>query len=562
MNNLELPLGKRTPWYRFWEMIPAIFSYGLLIGLVILSLIDPFWAAVYLLIIVITMLVKAMVMAYHSIAGRNRMIAAERTDWHERLHSLEHPTQGHEASLSLPASAFQRKIHQRNLQKIAAHPDDYPKPSQVYHAVIIAAYNEAYDVIQPTIESVKATTADNDHIVVFLAYEERGGPEIEATAERLQQEYASTFFGFEIVKHPKDLPDEVVGKGPNITYAAYELKRWLEHRAIPFENVLVTTLDSDNKPHKTYFDYAAYEYVVNDERHQRSYQPIALYFGNIWDAPAPMRVVATGNTFWTIITSMRPHMLNNFASHSQPMDALVAMDFWSKRSIVEDGHQFWRSYFFFKGDYSVVPLHVPIYQDAVMADTYRKTLIAQFKQLRRWAYGASDVPFVATRLFSRHRQVPFFDTCAHFARLMDGHITRGSVAILVMLGGWVPLLVNTQAAREYSAHLLPEVVSRIQMVAMIGLVVTIFLTMRMLPPRPERYKRHRTLAMLLQWVLMPITAIGYNSLAAYNAQTHLLLGRYLDTFDVTDKATVASRQRAKQAKQKRQKRVAHADATK
>ena len=85
---------------------------------------------------------------------------------------------------------------------------------------------------------------------------------------------------------------------------------------------------------------------------------------------------------------------------------------------------------------------------------------------------------------------------------------------------------------------------------MVGLFITILLTMRMLPPRPPRYKRRRTVGMVLQWLLMPLTSVGYSSVASYNAQTHLALGKYLDKFEVTDKATVASRERAKRAKQK------------
>jgi hypothetical protein len=37
---------------------------------------------------------------------------------------------------------------------------------------------------------------------------------------------------------------------------------------------------------------------------------------------------------------------------------------------------------------------------------------------------------------------------------------------------------------------------------------------------------------------MPITGICYNSFAALYSQTRLLLGRYMDKFDVTDKAVV------------------------
>jgi hypothetical protein len=261
-----------------------------------------------------------------------------------------------------------------------------------------------------------------------------------------------------------------------------------------------------------------------------------------------MRVVATGNSFWNIISSMRPHTLRNFASHSQPMDALVEMNFWSTRTIVEDGHQYWRSYFYFGGNYSVTPIYVPIYQDAVLSDTYIKTLKAQFIQLRRWAYGASDVPYVAMRVLPRGRNVPFWGGVGRLLRLIDGHLTLASMSLLVAFGGWVPLLINSEAAHSVAAHQLPETVSALQRVAMIGLAVTIFLAFKMLPPRPARYKRHRTVFMLLQWFLMPVTAIVYSTASALYSQTRLLLGKYLDKFDVTEKATADSVARAKQAK--------------
>ena len=85
---------------------------------------------------------------------------------------------------------------------------------------------------------------------------------------------------------------------------------------------------------------------------------------------------------------------------------------------------------------------------------------------------------------------------------------------------------------------------------MIGLFITIFLSLKMLPPRPERYKKHHSIFMVLQWVLMPVISIVYNSFSAFNAQTHLLLGKYLDKFDVTEKATYQSVARAKQVKSK------------
>jgi hypothetical protein len=548
MIDLEIPLGKRTRMYRFFEMVPALLSYGALIVLVALSLISPLLAAIYLLLIIVTMLVKAVGMAYHTISGRNSLEKAQRINWHERLGQLEDPATSYEALQGSESSGFGHQVHIENLRLMAAAPESFPRPSEVYNAAIIAAYNESYEVLGPTFQSVADSTYNNDQLIVVLAYEERGGAGIQATAERLQAEFGKTFKALLLVKHPSDLPGEVIGKGGNITYAGKFLRTWLDKESIPLSHVVVTTLDSDNRPHATYFDYVTYEYIVREDRKHLSYQPIALFLNNIWDVPAPMRVVATGNSFWNIISSMRPHTLRNFASHSQPMDALSEMEFWSTRSIVEDGHQYWRSYFYFAGNYSVIPIYVPIYQDAVLSDTYRKTLKAQFIQLRRWAYGASDVPYVATRVFSRHRNVSFFGGFARLVRLVDSHVTLACVAILVALGGWVPLILNAQAARDIAAHQLPEVVSNLQRFALIGLFITVFLSFKLLPPRPARYKRHRTVFMLLQWGLMPLTAILYSAMAAYNSQTHLLFAKYLDKFDVTEKATHQSVARAKRAK--------------
>ena len=549
MTDIEVPLGKRTKAYRFFEMLPALLSYGALLMLVVLSLLNPLLAGIYLLLIIITVLVKAVGIAAHTIRGHNRMEAAQKINWHHRLLQLDTPEKSYKKEQSVQSAGFGFEAHKDNLRLIVAQPELYPRPSSLYNAVIIAAYNETYEVLEPTIQSLIDTTYDKDHMIITLAYEARGGEGIHQTVLRLRKKFASDFKAFHLVQHPADLPDEVVGKGGNITYAGHFLKQWLQDESIPYENVIVTTLDSDNRPHATYFDYVTYEYIVHEDRKHLSYQPVSLFLNNIWDAPAPMRVVATGNSFWNIISSMRPHTLRNFASHSQPMDALVEMNFWSTRTVVEDGHQYWRSYFHFDGQYAVTPIYVPIYQDAVLSDTYRRTLKAQFIQLRRWAYGASDVPYVATRVLSRGRTVSFAGGFGRLLRLVDGHITLASMAILVAVGGWVPLLMNPHAAQDITVHLLPEVISRVQQIAMIGLLITVFLGFKMLPPRPARYKRHRTIGMVLQWCLMPITAIVYSSASAFNAQTHLLLGKYLDKFDVTEKAThqTVARARAKKA---------------
>ncbi len=538
MINLEIPLKNRSRSYRFFEMVPGLVSWGSIILLIVLSLLNPILASIYVLAFIATLLVKASGIAYHTLIGSMRIEKAQKIDWHGRLMDLKDPEAAYSRVNSSRTRELGEKAHAENLRLMAAAPNTYPKPNDIYHAVIIPTYNEPYEVTQPTIEAIINGTFDPKQIILVIAYEERGGNAVEGTVKQLRDEYAHRFKALEIIKHPKDLPDEVVGKGGNITYAGQFLEKWLTKQKIDIKNVIVTTLDSDNRPHPTYFDYVAYEFIVHDDRKHLAFQPVSLFLNNIWDVPAPMRVVATGNSFWNIISSMRPHTLRNFAAHSQPMEALVEMGFWSKRTIVEDGHQYWRSWFYFGGRYEVIPIYVPIYQDAVLSDTYMKTLKAQFVQLRRWAYGASDVPYVATRVFTRKRNVPFWAGFTRFMRLLDGHVTLACVSIIVTFGGFAPLFINPEASRSVAANQLPEVLSVLQRVAMIGLFITIFLAFKMLPPRPARYKRRRNFGMVAQWLLMPFIAIGYNAAAAFYSQTRLMFGRYLDKFDVTDKATV------------------------
>lgn len=536
--SLEIPLGKRTKMYRLFEIVPGALSIGAIALLFVLTWYDAAVASMYLLLIILTALARAVIIASHTIRGYRHLAAAQKIDWRRRLLDLEHPEESLKHEEQRVTSQFGQSTHLRNLRAMVQHPGEYPRPSQLKHAVVVAAYNESMSVIEPTIQSLLATTIDNKQLIIVFAYEARGGESIKETAKVLKQRYGARFGAFYTVEHPEGLPDEVVGKGGNITYAGEVLARKLKQQKVNFDNVIVTSLDCDNRPHPAYFDYVSYEYIVHRDRQRLSYQPISLFLNNIWDVPAPMRVIATGNSFWNIISAMRPDRLRNFASHSQPLTALAGMKFWSKRSIVEDGHQFWRSYFYFKGDYAVTPIYVPIYQDAVLSETYKKTLVAQFKQLRRWAYGASDVPYVATRVFTKKRSVPLSDGIVKFIELLDSHVTLASVSILVAIGGWIPLLLSPDSAKSVPAHQLPVIVSALQQIALIGLCVSIFFSFKMLPPRPERYKRHRTILMLAQWILMPVTTIAYGATSAINAQLHLMFGRYLDKFDVTEKATV------------------------
>ncbi len=523
MRQIEIPLHNEKPrWYRTFERLPAILSWSLLALPFVLSQISPLLTCIFIIGYLLMWFIRAIGLNVRVLQGWSRMQQHQKLDWRILCEDIEVGTTARQTP----------KWHPTNINRLDMYPAAI-KPSQAIHAVIVATYNESRAVLEPTIKAILSSNYDMSKVILILAYEERGGEAIRRQARDLIREYEQDFLYAEAVEHPQNLPNETIGKGGNITYAGRALQRKLEELQINPLRVQVTTLDADNRPHPSYLAALTYTFCLVPDPRLISFQPIPMFTNNIWDAPAPMRVIATGNSFWMVIQALRPHMLRNFSAHSQSMAALIDTDFWSVRTIVEDGHQFWRTYFRYDGRHEVYPILVPIYQDAVLANGYRRTLKAQFVQLRRWAWGASDIPYVATKGFLTNNKLPKLDLVFKFFRLLEGHISWATAPLILTFSAFIPILFNPD---DIAANQLPNIASMIQRIAMIGLVITLFLSFKALPPKPLRYKRHRNVFMVLQWVMLPVTSIVYSSFAALTSQTRLFLGRYLDKFDVTEKA--------------------------
>ncbi|MBP9853010.1 glycosyltransferase family 2 protein [Candidatus Saccharibacteria bacterium] len=527
MTDIEIPYEKdRKGHYRFFEILPGLLSWTILAVPFILSYFDVRLAAFFVLVYLLINFARAMAGAMRALHGYHAMRSHQVLPWTNMIAEL--------AAGEVHSNAKRPNWHKKVVARLTERPL-FVQPDDVLHAVIVATYKEVREVLEPTIQSIIDTEYNMKQVIFVLAYEERAGEATEKLAHQLVREYGASFKHAMAVGHPAGIPGEVVGKGGNVTYAGRELEKYVLGAGIDPKRVLVTTLDADNRPDKQYFNALSYTYMVAPKPLNASYQPVSLYTNNIWDAPAPMRVLATGNSFFNLVISLRSHALRNFSSHAQPLASLMKTDYWSVRTIVEDGHQFWRSYFTYDGDYRVYPLHVPIYQDAVLSDSYIKTLKAQFVQLRRWTYGASDIAYVVDKGFFKRNKVPRFDLIAKTWRLLEGHINWAVGSLLILFGGFIPSLFHP---KDIAANELPIVVSRVQTVAVIALLITIFLSLKTLPPKPLRYKRHRSVFMVLQWVYLPITTVVYNSFAAYYSQTRLMLGKYMSKFDVTEKAVV------------------------
>lgn len=535
MANLEIPIGKRSWRYRFFEILPGATSWFIIFLPIILSFFNPTLAAYFVILFMGWWVQKAVTLSFRVLQGYRKLQRFLSVDWREKLgelstlgKSLDYYKQRHNLS-QMDEWHYEQMLGLASMRNV-------PLVDDIRHAVIVAVYNESRAILEPTIQAVLESDYDSRKFMLVVAYEARGGAEVKTIVHDLIKKYQDQFGYATAIEHPDGIEGEVIGKGPNISYAGRKFAAYLEQQKIDPANVLVTTLDADNRPHPSYFAHLTYMYIVTEDRKYKSFQPVPMYTNNIWDAPAASRVLATGSSFWWIIQAVRPHLLRNFSAHAQPLEALKDTDFWSSRSIVEDGHQYWRTYFRYNGKHDAVPLFVTIFQDAVLAESWPKTLKAQFIQLRRWAYGASDIAYFASHAFNGHSTIPLTDRLAKFMRLMEAHVSWATAPLILAFSAWTPILVNPNGQDSIIAHQLPQIASRINTFIAAGILVTAFLTLKILPPRPPRYRAHRTVMMAAQWVLIPVTSIAYGAVAALYSQTRLMLGKYLEVFDVTVKA--------------------------
>jgi hypothetical protein len=542
MVDLEIPQpNERGKSYRFFEILPGLLSLIIFLTPIFLSIFYVPAAAFFIITYVLMLLIRATAMSLRVSEGYSKVKQVRKIDWESLLKDFYNP--GQTASRHAGVKSRLIKAHVGNMRRLHEGNLIDMLPDEVIQVVIICTYNESQAILHPTIEHVINTSGFEDRkTALFIAYEERASEKKKRETQETLELYKDKIYHAEAVEHTLS-SGEIAGKGANASHTGRRVAVWAKEQGIDPSRVLVTTLDADNRPDKNYFSLLTYVYISADNRKQKSYQPVALYNNNIWDVPAVMRLCAISNTYFHMANSVRLHALRNFSAHSQSLDALLDTDFWSVRTIVEDGHQFWRTYFRYDGDHEVLPLYVPIYQDAVYAGKRIRTAWAQFKQIRRWTYGASDVAYVATRAFFTKNNVPKFDALAKFFRLLESHVGWATSAPLLLLSGWLPLFLNRNAHLNIVAQRLPSIVSTINTVALIALLFVVYIGIATLPQRPPHHKRRRALGFLWQWILTPVAGVLFNSVAAINSQVHLAFRRYIGTFDVTEKAVVTEDKR-------------------
>ncbi len=530
---------QRTRTERFWEILPGLQIWTVFLGSIILSYYKPVWAAVFIVCFDLYWLLKAVNTALHLIASYRKFRLLVKIDWLDYVGRLadfkqftEFLSQRFVRSRGLRRRYYQDEINR--LGKLLARRRTGASFHAYYQLVVLPFVDEDFTILDSTLSALDRVAYPHDRMIVLLGIEERVGEPARAVAGQLIDKYAGRFFKIFTAAHPDGLPGEIKGKSANASWAVESVLPKLALLNIPVERVMVSNFDSDTVIHPQYFARVMYEFLTADKPYQKSYQPIAVYNNNIWDSPAFIRVVSVSNSFWQFTESSRPDRLRTFSSHSMPLRTLVEVGLWKKDIVNEDGYIFWQCYLHFSGDYQVVPLFLPVSLDTCLADSFWQTLINQYKQKRRWAYNVEYYPHLVPQLLKS--RAPFWDRMYKLWQYVEGDFNWAAASILISSLGWLPLILGgVEFQQSVVAFNLPRMTRTLMTIATGFLIFSVYINLILLPPRPKKYGVGRTIMMYLQWFLVPLTSVIFGSLPAVEAQTRLMLGRYLE-FWVTPKA--------------------------
>lgn len=481
--------------HRIYEIIPGAIVWATFLVGIALSFIKPLWVIYFIIIYDLFWLFRVINFLMHLFISWEKYRVSLKRNWEEDLKKL-------------------------------------PNWERLYHLIFLPTYKEDLPVIETTFINLINSSYSKKKMIIVLAGEERDRENFLKIAEEIKNKYGDNFFKFLITVHPANTEGEMPGKGSNINYAGHKAKELIDTLKILYEDIIVSTFDVDTLVHKQYFACLAYTYLTVPKPTQTAYQPIALYGNNIWDVGAPVRVAAFGTTFWLMMELARPERLVTFSSHSMSFKALVDVDFWHSDIVSEDSRIFFQGLLHYHGDYSVVPIHLPVSMDTVVGRNYWESLKALYKQQRRWAWGVEHFPYLVSN-FLTDKLTPIKQRLLYIWRAWEGMFTWATAPILIFVLGRLPLYVmSEQTKQDVVSQAAPYTLEWIMALSMVGIFASAIVSMLLLPPRPQKKRRLTWLVMLFQWALLPVTFVLFGSIPAIDAQTKLMRKKYLG-FNVT-----------------------------
>jgi hypothetical protein len=233
------------------------------------------------------------------------------------------------------------------------------------------------------------------------------------------------------------------------------------------------------------------------------------------------------------------HRLVTQSTYSLSWSAIRRVGFWDVDVIPEDSHMCFKVLFQLGSRVKVRPIFLPVYADAAEGPSLRRTFDNQYQQILRWAWGVSDIPYVALGAW-RSRHLPWHVRLMRPIWYLEEHLMWPSHWFLLTLGGVVPRMVNPEYAHSPLGVWQASLVSAIMALCFPFLLVVIAADWRLRPEHPDGEDVVDLLVGWASFALLPVFGLLLCALPALDAHTRLLFGRRLE-YRVTEKVPVLAR---------------------
>lgn len=410
----------------------------------------------------------------------------------------------------------------------------FPDWKKVRHVVIIPTYKEPLYILERTFQSLADQDLPLKQLIVVLAMEKKEAQEDRVPKIDALKKKFGKLFGELIFTVHELTPGEIAGKASNERYAAIWVKKNLiDAKKMDINYITVTSCDADHKYHPKHFSCLTFKFLDNPKRYNYFWQPAVMFYNNIWELPAITRVQNTLGSIWNLSQLPRRDRLINQQNYSLSFKLLDEVGYWDPDKIPEDWGIFFKSYYKMRGKLEVEPLYLPLYADAAQSATVWKTLVNQYQQLKRWAWGVSDDPWIIKDYFLTP-DVPFFDKTLRLFYVIWSHFLWPVNWFIITIGLTLPTLLNPAFGRTVLGYTVPRLSSLVLTIALVFLVIMIAIDSFYKPKRPSTFPLWRAILVPFEFILMPVAGFFFSALPGIDAHTRLMLGKYIE-YKVTEK---------------------------
>ncbi|OGE08212.1 hypothetical protein A3A60_03800 [Candidatus Curtissbacteria bacterium RIFCSPLOWO2_01_FULL_42_26] len=482
--------------HRFLEILPGTFSWTLILFPFWGSFWVPHYVAYYIIFFIIFWFYKSAALAISATMSHIKLNAAKQYDWLTDARRL-------------------------------------PNFKKVHHLIVVPTYLEPLHTIEKGLDSIAAQDFPRNQISVCVAFEKREGKSAQVKVRAIDKKYKGKFANLIITFHP-DIAREVKGKSSNQAYAGKFSKKLLVDAGKKDINfITVTSKDADAILHEKYLSCLAYKFLANEQKHLLFWQPIVLFYNNIWRVPAPIRVMSTFSSVWQTGLNSRTDRLVNYSIYSTSLKLLNDVGYWDVDVIPEDYRIFFKSYFAKSGHVDVDPIFLPVYADTAESTSYMKSLINLYEQEKRWAWGVSDDAYLIKKWLT-HDHIPFWKRTVRVIKVLEDHFLWPVNWFAITLGATIPVILNPVFAQTVMGQNLPKFAFGILTISWVFLAVILIIDFRQRPKREQKVSLLRKLITPFEFVMMPVVTFIFTALPGIDAHTRLMLGKYME-YRVTEK---------------------------